>query len=291
MTIDNASMSAGFFAGHSDMKLARFDTLDLSVMTIGGIAHDSDSGLYDALLEPPVTFVTNTVRALSGVEADVLFVEVQGNLLNFVSNVESTLKNLTCAKQDDLFPGKNISEEAIRARFKSYLTSSNVLRLKLKKGAPVFDVDGEKVGVDQITRDTRLRAVLTLCKLSIGKTEFGVVWEAEQVRIKENPQEEDEPDVPAPASPPRDLQEVCVIDDNCSEVGDPTYGAVISQPLPEVRVIDTGASTPPKTTRQRKKRTTVGNGDASPALHASDPLGADDTAREANKQEGPTEFE
>ncbi len=275
------------------MKLARFDTLDLHAMTIGGIAHDSDSRLYDALLEPPVTFVTDTVRALSGVEADVLFVEVSDSLLHFVMNVETALKNLTCAKQEDLFPGKNISEEAIRARFKSYLTSGNVLRLKFKKGAPVFDVDGEKVGIDQIYKDTRLRAVLTLCKLSIGKTEFGVVWEAEQVRIKENPQEE-EPDLPPPASPPRDLQEVCVIDDNCSEVGVPAYGAIMSQPLPEVRVIDTGAGTPPKTTRQKKKRInreTVGNGDASSTQHTSDPPGGDDTTCEANKQEGPTEFE
>ena len=224
------------------MKLMRFSDVDVDDIALGGVVHDTSTGLYDALLDHPVTFVSNSLRALDAPDNDVLFVEVQEDFLEFVRMTEETLKVRTCAKKSEMFPGKQITDEAIRARFKSYITDANVLRLRLKPTAPVFTFTGDKGAVEDIKKNTRLRAVLTLGKLTIGRTEFGVVWEAEQVRLKEVPKEED-PVTEEPVA--HDFANVCVIDDACSEVG---------EALPtQVRVVETSDELP-KPARGRPKK-------------------------------------
>lgn len=231
----------------------KFSNLDTATLNIGALTQDGK--LYSVPLTPPQEFVSSTLRAVDVPSENDLFVEVKEDLAQFVAKVEDRVRDVIAENRQTLFAGKNVSEEGIKARFKSYLAGNRYLKIKVTPNTKVFDTEGEKASLSDIHADTRLRAIIVISQVLFGKSEFGLVWSAVQLKLLPLPRNQPlEPEVPEPAP-----QDVCLIEDVESingedQIAQQQIEEVEETEVKSVHLDGSDESAPPKKRRGRKPK-------------------------------------
>lgn len=101
----------------------------------------------------------------------------------FVANFEEHLFRAAVANKKLWFK-KDLSEEALRSSFKTFL-SGCTFRAKVGDDVAAFDDEGDHMDPAEIRPPIGVRCILELDGICFGRTEFGGMWSISQLRATE----------------------------------------------------------------------------------------------------------
>ena len=109
-----------------------------------------------------------------------------GSFLRFLKAFEEAVLEAAKTHAATWWSKKQCSASLIDNGFKSYFKGDDVFKINVKSTseALVFDKDGNELGNDALTTNSKFWAVLEARRVVLGKTEFGMVWKLNQLMMK-----------------------------------------------------------------------------------------------------------
>lgn len=137
--------------------------------------------LYVAGLLDPIRIQTPPMTLESDVSEDAksAFVQCSPALTSFLLTCESRILQRALDRDPQWFE-KEVDDESIRYRFKSFVRPDGILKVKVQPDVAMFSIDKELI--DSIDAKAQVRGILELARVSFGRHEFGIQWKLLQVQ-------------------------------------------------------------------------------------------------------------
>lgn len=185
------------------MSAVPYKSVQISKQTFGQVTKDVSARLFVVPIEPPVRIQTTPVVLTTSIEdPDVPFVYIQGdqNMMKFFKQTEQDIEDVCIANKKEWFTlAKDLDDEVLRRGYKSFFTQQG-FKVKVAQDVPCFDVNRKPIGREDIPKDSTVRMVLELSRISFGRHEFGVAWRVVQLQlvpveclIQDGPEDDMEP--------------------------------------------------------------------------------------------------
>lgn len=148
-----------------------------------------DGGVYVSTLPEPLIIQTPAVTIASDlVESDELAtfanIKMKSSVLEFFKNVEQQLVQVAFANKATWFR-EDISDDTISKSLRTFIGEEDrTLRVRLADTITAYDASKKQVQLP--SKDTRVKCVLELARITFSKTQFGAVWNLKQLRLVED---------------------------------------------------------------------------------------------------------
>lgn len=185
------------------MSAVPYKSVQISKQTFGQVTKDTSARLFVVPIEPPVRIQTTPVVLTTSIEdPDVPFVYIQGdqNMMKFFKQTEQDIEDICITNKKEWFTlAKDLDDDILRRGYKSFFAQQG-FKVKVAPDVPCFDVNRKPIGREDIPKDSTVRMVLELSRISFGRHEFGVAWRVVQLQlvpveclIQDGPEDDMEP--------------------------------------------------------------------------------------------------
>ena len=159
---------------------------DVDPGAIGFGALTKDDKRYSVTFDAPLLIKTPPLDVATPLTAEgdlmpYVKLEAPDDLARFFKDVEKAVMKACLEHRQDWFHGR-LDDEELLAGFRSFLQPPAGIKVAVDQGVAVFDQAKVPVPVESVGPGTRARAVLSLDKITFGRTEFGALWTLVQLR-------------------------------------------------------------------------------------------------------------
>ncbi len=162
-------------------KLSEFDVQKIRFRDV-----QKDDKLYSVRFEDVVrvqTPVVTCMESITNAKGNVLpylFIQPDKELATLLRNFDNFILDQAFEHRDTWFKDRP-SRRELEDGFKRYLKEDNTFRLKIGEDLEVFDANKQPVKPDDLRGGDKVKLVMEVTRVSIGKSSYGTIWKCLQI--------------------------------------------------------------------------------------------------------------